>query len=79
MEAVLEALRKLDEPTDEEFVGAVIHTHERIRSKLRALSHGTSVRDRDWAFDDAEIIRAYSLSHGVEAGEITADRCAASC
>jgi hypothetical protein len=42
---VLEELRRLEEPTPEEFVDAVIRTHERIQSKLRALA-----RDADSSY-----------------------------
>jgi len=66
METLLEELRRPTDPTIEEFVDAVIHTHERNRSKLRALSHGMAVPEIDDAAENAAIIRAYCLSYGVD-------------
>jgi len=66
METLLEELRRPTDPTIEEFVDAVIHTHERNRSKLRALSHGMAVLEIDDAAENAAIIRAYCLSYGVD-------------
>ncbi len=70
MEPILEELRRLTNPTIEEFVGAVIHTHERNRSNLRALSWGAAGPDMDDAAEDADIIRTYCLSHGVDPRQI---------
>lgn len=70
MRAVLEALRRPDEPTDEEFVNAVIQTHERIRSRLRTLAGDRISRDAGEASAEAKIIRAYNLSHGIGTGRI---------
>jgi hypothetical protein len=70
METVLEELRRLTDPTVEEFVDAVIHTHERNRSKLLALSRGAAGRNIDDATEDADIIRAYCLSYGVYSRQI---------
>ncbi len=71
METILEELRRLTDPTIEEFVDAVIHTHERTRSKLRTLSHGMAAAEIDDAAEDADIIRAYCLSYGVDPRQIT--------
>jgi len=65
MTTVLEELRRLEEPTPEEFVDAVIRTHERIQSQLRALARNTDARDDGWPAWAAETIRSYSTSYGV--------------
>jgi hypothetical protein len=65
METMLEELRRLTNPTIEEFVDAVIHTHERNRVNLLALSQGAAGPDFDDAAEDADIIRTYCLSYGV--------------
>ena len=70
METILEELRRLTNPTIEEFVGAVIQTHERNRSNLRALLRGADGPDSDDAAEDADIIRAYCLSYGVWSRQI---------
>ncbi len=58
----------LDEPTPDDFVGAVIRTHERIRSSLNALRRGAIVSPAFESSDDARIVSVYSLHHGVETG-----------
>ena len=68
---VLEALGRRGEPTDEEFVGAVIKTHERIRSELRAMLRGDAPRPTSAGSVDAEIIWGYNVSHGVNPGQVT--------
>jgi len=72
MEAILEELRRLTDPTIEEFVDAVIHTHERNRSKLRALSQRAAFPQMEEAAED--IIRAYCLSYGVDSRQIAETR-----
>jgi hypothetical protein len=64
--AIVEELERLTDPTDEEFVDAVIHIHERIRSRLEALSLGEVRPAIDDAAEDTDVIRAYCLSHGVD-------------
>lgn len=70
MKTILEELRRLTDPTIEEFVDAVIHTHERNRSKLRALLQGAAGPEIEDAAEDADIIRAYCLSYGVDSRQI---------
>lgn len=67
-------MERFADPTDAEFVDAVIHTHERIRSELQALSRGASRPGDDGTAEDAEIIRAYCLSHGVDTRKIGGSR-----
>ena len=67
MTVVFEGLRRLEEPTPEEFVDAVIRTHERIQSKIRALARNVDARDDGWPAWVAETIRSYSTSYGVNA------------
>ena len=67
MVTVLEKLQKPIDPTDEEFVDAVIRMHERIRSQLQAFSRGARRPESDAAVEAADIIRAYCLSYGVDA------------
>ena len=70
METILEELRRLTNPTIEEFVGAVIDIHERNRLNLLALSRTTAGADIDDAAEDEDIIRAYCLSYGVWSRQI---------
>jgi hypothetical protein len=72
METVLEELRRLTDPTIEEFVSAVIHTHERNWSNLRDLSRGGAGVEIDDGAEDADIIRAYCLSYGMDSRQIAA-------
>ena len=58
------------DPTIEEFVDTVIRMHDRNRSKLRTLSQGMAVPEIDDAAGDADIIRAYCLSYGVDPGQV---------
>ena len=57
----------LDEPSPDDFVGAVIRTHERIRSNLRALGRGAAFSPAAESSADARTISVYCLHHGVEA------------
>lgn len=77
MSALLEGLRSPDEPAVEEFVDAVIQTHERMRSDLRAMLRGEAHRNAGTAAAEARIIRAYNLSHGIDAGRLKEIRRAA--
>jgi hypothetical protein len=71
MTTVLEALAQRGGPTDEEFVSAVIKTHERIRSELQAMLRGTAPRTTGEGSADAETIWDYNLSHDVDPGTVT--------
>jgi hypothetical protein len=75
MRAVLETLRSPGQPSDEDFVNAVIRTHERIRSKLRALGRDKAPRDAGGASEESAIIRAYFRLHGVETRRTQGDPC----
>ena len=55
-----------DELTPDDFVGAVMRTHERIRSNFQALKRGATVSPAVEGSDDARIIRVYCLNHGVK-------------
>jgi hypothetical protein len=70
MESVFEELRRRTDPTIEEYVDAVIQTHERNRSKLRTLSRGLAIPEIDDGAEDADIIRAYCLSYGVDPSQL---------
>ena len=70
MRALLEVLGSPNEPTVEEFVSAVIQTHERTRSELRAMLRGEAHRNAEAASAEARIIRAYNLSHGMDTGQL---------
>jgi hypothetical protein len=72
--ATVRELERLTDPTDEEFVDAVIHVHEGIRSRLKALSLGTVRPGIDDAVEDTDIIRSYCLSHGVDPRRFTETR-----
>jgi hypothetical protein len=56
----------LDELTPDDFVGAVMRTHDRIRSNLNALKRGATVSPAVESSDDARIVSVYCLHHGVE-------------
>lgn len=56
----------LEEFTPDDFVGAVMRTHDRIRSNLNALKRGAARSAATVSPDDAQIISAYCLDHGVE-------------
>lgn len=56
----------LDELTPDDFVGAVMRTHDRIRSNLNALKRGATVSPAGEPPDDARVISVYCLHHGVE-------------
>ncbi len=56
----------LDELTPDDFVGAVMRTHDRIRSSLSALKRGAAVPPAAESSDDASIISVYCLHRGVE-------------
>jgi hypothetical protein len=55
----------VEELTPDDFVGAVIRTHERIRSNLSALKRGETGSATE-SPADAQIISVYCLHHGVE-------------
>ncbi len=55
------------EPSDGEFVAAVIRVHERIRKELRALAHGEVRAPGSAEHDEDAVIRAYCASYGVAA------------
>jgi hypothetical protein len=61
----------LEELTPDDFVGAVMRTHDRIRSRLNALKRGASGSPAAEPADDAQIIDAYCLHHGVEARRLS--------
>jgi hypothetical protein len=56
----------LDALTPDDFVGAVMRTHDRIRSNLSALVRGAAVSLPAESPDDASIISVYCLHRGVE-------------
>jgi hypothetical protein len=56
-----------DEPTPDDFVGAVIRTHEQIRSNLSALRRGAARSPAGDSSADARTINIYCRHHGVEA------------
>lgn len=66
----------LEEPTPDDFVGAVMRTHDRIRSNLNALRWGATGTPATESADDAEIISAYCLHHGVETRRLPGRRSA---
>jgi hypothetical protein len=56
----------LEELTPDDFVVAVMRTHDRIRSNLNALKRGATGSAAPESPDDAQIIGVYCLHHGVE-------------
>jgi hypothetical protein len=64
------------DPTDEQFVDAVIRVHERIQSGLEVLALGVVSPAIEDAVEgaDTDVIRAYCLSYGVEPRERTGAR-----
>jgi hypothetical protein len=66
MATVAEERLSTTDPTNEQFVDAVIHVHERIQSSLEALSLGVVSPPIEDAVEETDIIRAYCLSYGVE-------------
>jgi hypothetical protein len=61
------ALRGREAPSPEEFVTAVIHVHERVIARLKALASSTSPVGHE-VREDAEIIQSYSALEGVNVG-----------
>lgn len=55
-----------EEPTTEEFVGAVIRTHEQIRSNLSALRRGAAGSSALEPSADERTINVYCVHHAVE-------------
>ena len=64
----------LEELTPDDFVGAVLRTHDRIRSNLNALKRGAAGSPATESSDDAQIINAYCLHHGVETRRLSGHR-----
>lgn len=56
----------LDELTPDDFVEAVMRTHDRICANLSALKRGAAVSLPAESSDDASIISVYCLHRGVE-------------
>lgn len=57
------------EPSDGEFVAAVIRLHERLRAELRVLAGGAGRATGSVEHDEDAVIRAYCASYGVAAPE----------
>ncbi len=64
----------LEELTPDDFVGAVLRTHDRIHSNLNALKRGATRSPATESPDDAQIISAYCLHHGVEPRRLSGPR-----
>lgn len=66
----------LEELTPDDFVGAVMRTHDRIRSNLNALKRSATGSPATEAESpgDAQIITAYCLHHGVETRRLPGHR-----
>ncbi len=71
----VKALRRPDEygtraePSDGEFVAAVIRLHERLHGELRALARGDGRAEGSRYHDEDAVIRAYCAAYGVAAPE----------
>ncbi len=71
----VKALRRPDEygtraePSDGEFVAAVIRLHARLHGELRALAGGTGRAQGSGCQEEDAVIRAYCAAYGVAAPE----------